>query len=211
MKIAVIIEGSTKKRSADVEKAVKSLSGHEVYNLGMKQVDGEPDLTYMETGFLTALLLNLGAVDFVVGGCGTGQGYMNMVLQFPGTACGLLIDPADAFLYSRVNAGNCVSLALNKGYGDLAGDVNVRLLLEQLFHGEYGSGYPEARREIQINARKKLAQVSVDAHKSMSEILEGMDRSIITNALGFPGIVEFINTHAPDSALKEQVLAIVQP
>ena len=33
--------------------------GHEVFNLGMKNVDGEPDLTYMETGLMTAIALNL--------------------------------------------------------------------------------------------------------------------------------------------------------
>ncbi|MCL2056353.1 MAG: RpiB/LacA/LacB family sugar-phosphate isomerase [Oscillospiraceae bacterium] len=206
MKIAVIIEGSTKIRSLDVENAVKGFDGHEVFNLGMKNTEGEPDLTYMETGLLTALLLNLGAVDFVVGGCGTGQGYMNMVLQFPGIACGLLCDPVDAFLYSQVNAGNCISLALNKGYGNLAGDINVKYILRELFENEYGAGYPDARREIQINARKKLAGVSLAAHKSMEEIIAGIDPSITENALSFPGIADFIKTHAPQSPLKAFVL-----
>jgi len=207
MKIAIVIEGSTKSRSSDVENAVRSLDGHDVFNLGMKNVDGEPDLTYMETGFISALLLNLGAVDFVIGGCGTGQGYMNMVLQFPGTACGLLLDPVDAFLFSQVNAGNCVSLALNKGYGNLAGDLNVKYLVSQLFGNEFGQGYPEARREIQINARKKLAKLSVDTHKSMPEIFESIDPEIIKNALGFPGVVDFIKSHAEESPLKKLVLS----
>ncbi|MFA9381973.1 MAG: ribose-5-phosphate isomerase, partial [Acetanaerobacterium sp.] len=69
MKIAVITEGSTKIRNGEVMQSLEGM-GHDVYNLGMKNVEGEPDLTYMETGLLTALLLNLGAVDFVVGGCG---------------------------------------------------------------------------------------------------------------------------------------------
>ena len=94
MRIAVINEGSTKHRNRDVLKALEGM-GHEVWNLGMKDQEGEPDLSYLETAFLSALMLNLGAVDFVVGGCGTGQGYMNAVLQFPGTACGLLMDPTE--------------------------------------------------------------------------------------------------------------------
>ncbi len=128
MRIAVINEGSTKHRNADVMKALDGM-GHQVVNLGMRNVPEEPDLTYLETGFLSALVLNLKAVDFVVGGCGTGQGYMNAVLQFPGTACGLIMDPVEAFLFSRVNAGNCVSLPPNKGYGGVGGDLNVRYML----------------------------------------------------------------------------------
>lgn len=83
MKVAVITEGSTKHRNADVVAAAESL-GLEVLNLGMKNEPDEPDLSYLETAFLSALVLNLKVVDFVLGGCGTGQGYMNAILQFQG-------------------------------------------------------------------------------------------------------------------------------
>ncbi|MDR3201462.1 MAG: RpiB/LacA/LacB family sugar-phosphate isomerase [Spirochaetales bacterium] len=205
MKIAVIIEGSTKHRSSDVVKALDGL-GHEVHNLGMKNVEGEPDLTYLETGFLTALLLNLKAVDFVVGGCGTGQGYINTVLQFPGTACGLLLDVVDVYLFSQVNAGNCISLPLNKGYG-LGGDLNLRFLFTQLFKEPFGGGYPPARKEIQIGARKRLVQLSQDTHKPIKEIIAAMDKTIIQRALGFPGVLDFIKA-APASELKDCVLSV---
>ena len=204
MKIAVINEGSTKHRNTEVMQALEGL-GHELYNLGMQNREGEPDLTYMETGFLSALLLNLNAVDFVVGGCGTGQGYMNMVLQFPGVACGLLVDPVDAFLYARVNAGNCVSLSLNKGYGVLGGGLNLRYLFERLFDDAYGTGYPEARKEIQVGARKKLERFSLMAHRPMPEILNDMDPQVLCNTLAFPGVLSFIKA-APESELKKIIL-----
>lgn len=207
MKIAVITEGSTKSRNAEVIGALDGL-GHTVYNLGMQNASGEPDLTYMETGFLSALVLNLGAVDFVVGGCGTGQGYMNAVLQFPGTACGLLCDPVDAFLFARVNAGNCISLALNKGYGNLAGDLNLRYIFEKLFDGAYGSGYPQARQAIQINARKKLAQLSGQTHRPMLELLRVIDQDLVRRALTFPGVADFL-TAAPQFGLRAAVLGMV--
>jgi ribose 5-phosphate isomerase RpiB len=173
----------------------------------MKNVEGEPDLTYLETGFMSALLLNLKAVDFVVGGCGTGQGYINAVLQFPGVSCGLLVDPVDSFLYSQVNAGNCVSLALNKGYG-LGGDLNLRYLFAHLFNDTYGQGYPPARKEIQAGARKKLEQLSITAHKPMKDILSDMDKTIISRTLSFPGVLDFIKSSAPSSELKEYVLTL---
>jgi ribose 5-phosphate isomerase RpiB len=163
----------------------------------------------METGFMTALFLNLKAVDFVVGGCGTGQGYINAVLQFPGTACGLLVDVVDAFLFSQVNAGNCVSLSLNKGYGNLGGDLNLRYVFQNLFNDTYGQGYPPARKEIQVGARKRLAQLSLDAHKPMKEIIACMDQQTVSRALSFPGVSDFIKT-APSSELKEYVLTLVK-
>ena len=204
MRIAVVTEGSTKVRNAEVVEALQGF-GHELFNLGMKNAPGEPDLTYMETGLLTALLLNLEAVDFVVGGCGTGQGYMNMVLQFPGISCGHLCDPVDAFLFARVNAGNCVSLALNKGYGNLGGGLNLHYIFEKLFDSAYGEGYPEARKDIQINARQKLKKLSEQTHRPMTDILSVIDKSIIKNTLSFPGIREFI-CQAPESGLKALLL-----
>ena len=207
MKIAVVIEGSTKHRSVGIEETLKKM-GHEVYNLGMKNTEGEPELTYIETGVLAALALNLKACDFIVGGCGTGQGFMNVVLQFPGVACGLLFDPVEAWLYSQVNAGNCISLPLNKGYGGVGGDINVNYILEKLWCGEYGAGYPAHRVELQLNARKRLSQLSLDAHKSMVEIIGAMDQTVLKTALSFPGVKEYF-AEAPTSELKDCVMGLM--
>lgn len=206
MKIAVINEGSTKNRNAEVMRALDGM-GHEVWNLGMKNVEGEPDLTYMETALLAALALNLGVVDFVIGGCGTGQGFMNAVLQYPGVTCGLITDPVEAFLFSQVNAGNCISLQLNKGYGNLAGDINVRYSLERLFNDTYGMGYPPARGAIQRDARERLQALSTLSHYPMADILRRMDRQIVLRALTFPGVKELFETAAP-SELKTAMTEI---
>ena len=209
MKIAVINEGSTKTRNADVIAALESINqkqGHEIYNLGMKNMEGEPDLNYLDTGFLAALVLNLRAVDYVLGGCGTGQGFMNAVLQFPGVLCGLLMDPVDSFLYSQVNAGNCVSFSLNKQYG-LGGDLNLKYMLQNLFNDTYGQGYPAPRREIQLKARARLEKLSVDSHKTMKEIILTMDKSVIDTVLKFPGVTDFIRDKAPQSELKDFILS----
>ena len=104
MRIAVVNESSTKNRNKDIIEALASPSllkyGFEILNLGMRDVDGEPDLTYIETGLISALALNLGAADFVIGGCGTGQGFLNAVMQFPNVSCGLIYDPLEAWLFS---------------------------------------------------------------------------------------------------------------
>jgi len=211
MKIAVIIEGSTKTKTADIIKALEGLNqGHELFNLGMKNEEGEPDLNYLDTGFLTALVLNLKAVDFVIGGCGTGQGYMNAALQFPGVFCGLLIDPVESFLFSQVNAGNCISLQLNKNYG-LGGDLNLKYMFQNLFNNDtYGQGYPAARKEIQLRARARLENLSLATHKPMTEIVKVMDKDVIATTLKFPGILDFIKDKAPQSELKELILSMAK-
>jgi len=47
---------------------------------------------------MASILLNSKAVDFVVTGCGTGQGALMSLNIHPGVTCGYCIDPADAFL-----------------------------------------------------------------------------------------------------------------
>lgn len=48
--------------------------GHEVINYGMYSAEDENHLTYVQIGILTAVLINSGAADFVITGCGTGEG-----------------------------------------------------------------------------------------------------------------------------------------
>ncbi len=107
MKIAVINEMSAADKNADILKSLGG-RGHDILNLGNTSSSDTPDLLYIHTGLMSALLLNLKLVDFVIGGCGTGQGYLNAVMQYPGVVCGHLLTPLDAFLFARINAGNCV-------------------------------------------------------------------------------------------------------
>jgi ribose 5-phosphate isomerase RpiB len=198
MRIAVINEISAADKNADILKSLEG-RGHEVLNLGNTSGSDSPGLLYIHTGLMSALLLNLRAVDFVVGGCGTGQGYLNAVMQYPGVFCGHLLNPLDAFLFARINAGNCVSLALNQGYG-WAGDVNLRLIFDNLFTPEAGSGYPPHRADPQRQAREMLEQISQVSHRSMAEILLSLPEDVVRPALTFaafrPMLEEFAGTDA---------------
>jgi ribose 5-phosphate isomerase RpiB len=181
MKIAVINEISAADKNADILKG----RGPEILNLGNTSSSDSPGLLYIHTGLMSALLLNLKVVDFVVGGCGTGLGYLNAVMQYPGVVCGHLLTPLDAFLFARINAGNCVSLALNQGYG-WAGDVNLRLMFDALFTPEAGCGYPANRSEPQKQGRILLAQISQVTHRPMTEILLSLPNEVIRPVLNFP-------------------------
>jgi ribose 5-phosphate isomerase RpiB len=201
MRIAILNETSAASRNADIVRALDG-RGHELLNCGMKESGASPELSYMHTAFLSALLLKLGRADFVVGGCGTGQGYLNAVLQYPGVACGHLQSPLDAWLFSRINGGNCVSLALNQGYG-WAGDVNLSLLFDQLFTDQRCSGYPPHRSEPQRASRELLASVSAAVHLPFPRIVDALPDDVVRPALSYPGIADLIDVPSvPDEAMR---------
>lgn len=91
MKIALLNEFSQAPKNEIILKELKSVTeamGHQVYNAAMEKPLSDQDipeaytrenprLTYLHLGIQAALLLNSGAVDFVVAGCGTGQGALS--------------------------------------------------------------------------------------------------------------------------------------
>ena len=198
MRIAVINETSAAGRNADILAALQG-RGHEIINAGMKENGAQPELTYIHTGLMAALLLELKRVDFVVGGCGTGQGFLNSVMQYPGVACGHVLNGLDAWLFAQINGGNCISLALNQGYG-WAGDVNLSFIFDRLFEKEFGAGYPPHRSESQRESRAMLARVSAAAHRSFPEIIAALPRDVVDRTVGYPGVEALLDLSSPERA-----------
>jgi ribose 5-phosphate isomerase RpiB len=194
MRVAVINEISAAHRNHDILEALSG-RGLEILNLGNTAAGELPELLYIHTGLMAALVLNLEVVGLVVGGCGTGQGFLNAVVQYPGVVCGHILTPLDAWLFSRINAGNCISLALNQGYG-WAADVNLRLTFDALFPPGRGEGYPAERAEPQREARQMLGQISGAAHRPMIEILEALPDDVIRPALTFPAFRPILESAA---------------
>jgi ribose 5-phosphate isomerase RpiB len=186
MRIAVVNETSAADRNADIIAALDG-RGHDILNAGMRRTGQPPELTFINTGFLSALLLNTSRADLVIGGCGTGQGFQISAAQYPNVFCGRIETPLDALLFARINAGNCISLALNQGYG-WGADINVRLVFDQLLSETMGIGYPAHRSESQRQSRSLLAATSETCHRSMAEIVHDLDDSIIVPVLAFPGV-----------------------
>jgi ribose 5-phosphate isomerase RpiB len=190
VKIAVINETSAADKNKDILAALEG-RGHEIYNAGMIKSGATPELTYIHTGLLAAILLNLKRVDFVVGGCGTGQGFLNSVMQYPGIVCGLILTPLDGWLFTQINGGNCISLALNQGYG-WAGDVNLRFIFDYIFSVERGCGYPPHRKESQRASKQILEKINQDTHRSFPEILRALPEAVIKPVFDYPGVEELI-------------------
>jgi len=191
MKIAVINETSAADRNADIMAALENRE-HEVLNVGMKKNFDQPELQYIHTGLLSALLLHTGRVDFVVGGCGTGQGFMISVLQYPGIICGLIETPLYAWLFTQINGGNCISLRLNQGYG-WASNENLKFIFDRIFSVESGCGYPPHRQQAQQQSLKTLKQVSSITHKPLAQILLQLPETVVRPTLEYPGVLDLLD------------------
>ena len=96
MKIALINENSQAAKNELIYNTLKNVvepMGHEVVNYGMYSAEDAAQLTYVQVGILTGILLNSGAADFVITGCGTGEGAMLACNSFPNVLCGHIESP----------------------------------------------------------------------------------------------------------------------
>lgn len=185
MKIALINENSQAAKNEMIYNALKSVVeplGHEVYNYGMYSAEDKNSLTYVQNGILAAILLNSGAVDYVITGCGTGAGAMLACNSFPGVLCGLIVDPSDAYMFAQINDGNAIALPFAKGFG-WGAELNLTYVFEKLFLGESGQGYPKDRVIPEQRNKKILDEVKKVTHQNMETILKNLDRDLLKGAL----------------------------
>lgn len=185
MKIALIMENSQAAKNAIVEKALKTVvepMGHTVDNYGMYTAEDEAQLTYVQVGILSAVLLNSGAADFVITGCGTGEGAMLACNSFPGVICGHVEDALDAYTFSQINAGNAVSLPFAKGFG-WGGEKNLEYIFEKLYLEEPGLGYPRERAAVMKKNREILNAVKAVSYRNLTDILKEIDPQLVKGAL----------------------------
>ena len=214
MKIAMINEFSQAAKNdlvVSVLKEVVEPMGHTVYNTGMTTAEaplqlGEPGyLTYLNIGVQAALLLNSGAVDFVVTGCGTGQGALMACNMMPGVVCGYCIEPSDAYLFLQINNGNALSIPYAKGFG-WGADVNMKNIFNIAFGSLKGMGYPNepGRKESQNRNAAKLVEVKAAIAKPLVEALSAMDQDIVKKSLT-PRFLECFFAGCKDEELKKFV------
>ena len=185
MKIALINENSQAAKNAlicDTLKSVVEPMGHEVFNYGMYGAEDPNPLTYVQIGILTAVLINSGAVDFVITGCGTGEGAMLACNSFPKVLCGHVESPLDAYLFSQVNDGNAISMPYAQGFG-WGSELNLQYTFEKLFAQPGGGGYPPERVIPEQRNKKILDKVKEVTHVDMVTILENLDRELVKGAL----------------------------
>lgn len=181
MKIALMNEWSQASKNEIIYKELQAAAdryGHTVYNVGMAKAGDKPYLTYIHLGLMAAVLLNAGAVDFVVTGCGTGEGAMISLNNYPGVVCGLVSEPVDGYLFCQINNGNAISLPYAKGFG-WGGELNIQYIFERILSCERGNGYPPDKKEVQNHNAAILNHVKSIVNKDIMTILNTMDRDIL--------------------------------
>lgn len=212
MKIALIIENSQAAKSEIVHAALTAVAeplGHEVFHYGMYSAEDKASLTYVMNGLLTGILLNSGAADFVVTGCGTGTGSMLAANAMPGVFCGLIIDPTDAFLFGQINDGNAIAMPYAKGFG-WAAELNLQDVYRKLFEGERGLGYPKERAEIMRKNRGILKELKAATCKDIISALKAVDQDLLKAAIAGEKFQEYFFANATDEGVRDYIKGVLQ-
>lgn len=211
MRIALINENSQAAKNAEIERALKKVvepMGFIVDNYGMYAADDEAQLTYVQVGILAAVLLNSGAADYVITGCGTGEGAMLACNSFPGVICGHVEDALDAYTFAQINDGNAIAIPFAKGYG-WGGDLNLEYIFEKLFCEESGQGYPRGRAVPEQRNKKILDEVKKVTYRDLTDILKEIDRDLVKGALAGEHFSEYFFANCKDEKIAECVKEIL--
>ncbi len=214
MKIALINENSQAAKNAVIYNALKKVAdtkGFEVVNYGMYAADDKAQLTYVQNGILAAALLNSGAADFVVTGCGTGEGAMLALNSFPGVICGHVADPLDAYTFAQINDGNAIALPFAKGFG-WGGDLNLEYIFEKLWSEPFGGGYPKERVVPEQRNKKILDGVKEITYRPFTEILADLakkDADLVKGAFAGEHFAEYFFRDAKNKDVADAVKAVM--
>lgn len=211
MRIALINENSQAAKNAVIEKSLRKVvepMGFTVDNYGMYTAEDEVQLTYVQIGILAAVLLNSGAADYVITGCGTGEGAMLACNSFPGVICGHVEDALDAYTFAQINDGNAIALPFAKGYG-WGGDLNLEYIFEKLFCEESGQGYPRERAVPEQRNKKILDEVKKVTYRDLTDILKEIDRELVRGALAGEHFQEYFFKNCKNEKMAECVKEIL--
>ena len=209
MKIAVIQASSQKGKNKMLYQCVEKITqakGWEAVNFGVFPEE-EVELSYVQTALLISMLLESKAVDFVVSGCSSGQGMMLACNSLPGVLCGYVKNPADAYLFGRINDGNAVSYPLGLEFG-WAGEINLQATMERLFEEPFGIGYPQQDARRKQRDTKLLKQINHASKKSLAKLLPQLDTELIASTLKRNIVLDYVMEYGQDKDLKEQLKAM---
>ncbi len=203
MRIALVMENSQAAKNALVEQVLRQVVeplGHTVDNYGMYSQEDDCQLTYVHAGLLASLLLTTGAADYVVTGCGTGEGAMLACNSFPGVLCGHLEDPADGYMFAQINDGNCVALPYAKDFG-WGGERKLEMIFHQLFAYGHGNGYPKERVVPEQRNKKILDGIKAITYRPLIDILKDMDPAFVKNAVSGAHFAELFYPKCGDAEI----------
>ena len=211
MRIALINENSQAAKNALILEALRGVvepMGHTVDDYGMYTAEDKAQLTYVLAGILGAILLGSGAADYVVTGCGTGEGAMLAMNSFPGVICGHVEDPVDAYTFAHVTDGNAVALPFAKGFG-WGGELNLTYIFEKLFGFGHGQGYPKERVVPEQRNKKILDAVREKTLRPLIDCLKDIDPELVRGAVAGEHFAELFFASCKDEKIAEYVKTLL--
>ena len=211
MKIALINENSQSSKNEMIFNTLNNVAtkfGHSVYNFGSYGAEDETQLTYVQAGLLAAILLNTKTVDFVVTGCGTGEGAMLAANSFPNVLCGHIVDPSDAYMFMQINDGNAASFPFAKGFG-WGAELNLEYCFTQMFAHSAGNGYPKERVIPEQRNKKILDQLKTITHTNMLTILKNVDQEFLKYTISGKNFKELFLANCDNGELSNYIKALI--
>ena len=205
MRIALINENSQAAKNSLIEATLRKVVeplGHTVDNYGMYSADDKAQLTYVQCGLLSSILLTSGAADYVVTGCGTGEGAMLACNSFPGVICGHLTDPSDGYMFAQINDGNCVALPFAKDFG-WGAELKLEMIFRQLFGFGHGNGYPADRVIPEQRNKKILDGVKALTYRPLTDILKDLDPEFVKATVAGEKFAELFYPKCQDAGIAE--------
>ena len=212
MRIALINENSQAAKNNliyDVLCKVANKYGDEVINFGMFSADDTHSLTYVKNGLLAGILLNTKTVDFVVTGCGTGEGAMLALNSFPNVLCGLIVDSSDAIMFREINDGNAVSLPFAKGFG-WGAELQLETIFDKLLMTKGGNGYPKERAIPEKENKLILDKVKSVTTKDMLTILKEIDQDFLKSTIDYDVFKEEFFKNCKDKNILNYIKSVLE-
>ncbi|MFQ6751984.1 MAG: RpiB/LacA/LacB family sugar-phosphate isomerase [Clostridia bacterium] len=211
MKIALINENSQCSKNEMIFNSLDKIAkefGHEVINFGTYNTEDECQLTYVEVGLLSAILLNTKTVDFVVTGCGTGEGACLACNSFPNVLCGHIVDPSDAYMFMQINDGNAVSFPFAKGFG-WGAELNLEYCFREMFAHPSGNGYPKERVVPEQRNKKILDEVKKITHQDMMYIVKNIDQEFLRHTISGKNFKKLFTSNCDNSELSNYIKELI--
>jgi len=189
MKIALINEDSQANKNQliydTLNKVAKSYN-HTVYNYGMYDKNNTNEINYTQIGIIASILIATEAADFIVTGCGTGQGAMMSCNAFSNLTCGYVKSPIDVYLISHINSANVISLPYAQEFG-WGSEVILEQVFNELFKEDFGLGYPKMyAKEEAISRVKMYTDIKQKAQYPVLMALKNFDKAYLNKLLNYP-------------------------
>ena len=194
MKIAIIQATTQIDKNKLLFQTTQQAAGDENQVINFGVFDNDPQLSYVQVSLLVGLLLNTKAVDYVITGCSSGNGMAIACNSFPNVICGYLPTPSDAYLFGRINHGNCASLPLGLNFG-WAGELSLQFTLEKLFDGPMNTGYPQADSKRKEHDAMMLQNIKQYAQTNIFDIIRHIDHDFMAPIYQKHDVFDYIFKH----------------